>query len=474
MIERKHFYIDGRWVAPSSIDTTEVTDSSTAELYATIPAGGAADVDAAVDAARSAFADWSQMPPERRAEFLQKIADGLKARTDELARAIATEVGMPLRFSTMVQVGGPIASWSHYAKLAREFPYQEQVGNSVVVREPVGVVAAITPWNYPLNQITMKVAPALAAGCTVVLKPSEVAPINAFMLADVIHEAGLPPGVFNLVTGFGPVVGEALARHPDVDMVSFTGSTAAGKRISEVGSQSVKRISLELGGKSASLVLEDADFERAVKSSVSSCYLNSGQTCAAWTRLLVPRTRLEEAGRMAKLVAESYAVGGAFNDGVKLGPLVSAAQRDRVLGCIKRGIDDGAELITGGLEPPVGVGNGYFVKPTVFIVNDPKAAVAQEEIFGPVLTIIPYDSEVDAVRIANDSIYGLAGAVWAGTDERAMQVARQLRTGQVDVNGGRWNPLAPFGGYKQSGRGRENGIYGMEEFLEYKAMQFPT
>jgi aldehyde dehydrogenase (NAD+) len=474
VIERKHFYIDGRWVAPSFLDTIEVTDSSTAELYATIPAGERADVDAAVGAARRAFADWSQTLPEQRAEFLQKIADGLSARGDELARTIATEVGMPLRFSTTVQVRGPIASWSHYATLAREFPYEERVGNSVVAREPVGVVAAITPWNYPLNQITMKVAPALAAGCTVVLKPSEVAPINAFMLADVIHEAGLPSGVFNLVTGFGPVVGEALACHPDVDMVSFTGSTNAGKRVSEVGSQSIKRISLELGGKSASLVLEDADFERAVKSSVESCYLNSGQTCAAWTRLLVPRARLDEAARVAKAVAESFTVGGAFTDGVKLGPLVSAAQRDRVLDYIKRGIDDGAELVTGGLAPPVGVGNGYFVKPTVFIVDDPKAAIAQEEIFGPVLTIIPYDSEAEAVRIANDSIYGLSGAVWARTDGRAMQVARQLRTGQVNVNGGRWNPLAPFGGYKQSGRGRENGVYGMEEFLEYKAMQLPT
>jgi aldehyde dehydrogenase (NAD+) len=474
VIERKHFYIDGHWVAPSFIDTIEVTDSSTAEPYATILAGGQADVDSAIGAARRAFGDWSQMLPERRAEFLQKIADGLKARGDELARTIATEVGMPLRFSTTVQVGGPVASWSHYAKLAREFQYEERVGNSIVVREPVGVVAAITPWNYPLNQITMKVAPALAAGCTVVLKPSEVAPINAFILADVIHEAGLPPGVFNLVTGFGTVVGEALARHPDVDMVSFTGSTNAGKRVSEVGSGSIKRISLELGGKSASLVLEDADFERAVKSSVANCYLNSGQTCAAWTRLLVPRARLDEAGRLAKAVAESFTVGGAFTDGVKLGPLVSAAQRDRVLDYIKRGLDEGAELVTGGLEPPVGVGDGYFVKPTVFIVKDPKAAIAQEEIFGPVLTIIPYDNEAEAVRIANDSIYGLSGAVWAGSDGRAMQVARQLRTGQVDVNGGRWNPLAPFGGYKQSGHGRENGIYGMEEFLEYKAMQFPT
>ncbi len=471
MIERKQLYIGGRWTTPSSTKTLEVTDSNTGEVWATIPEGTEADADAAVAAARAAFDGWSQTAPEKRAEFVQKIADGLKARSDELARAISTEVGMPIKLSTMVQVGGPVAAWANYAKLAREFEYDSKVGNSVVTREPVGVVAAITPWNYPLNQITLKVAPALAAGCTVVLKPSEVAPINAFILAEVIHDAGLPAGVFNLVTGLGPVVGEALARNPDVDMVSFTGSTRAGKRVSEVGAQTVKRIALELGGKSASIVLDDADFEKAVKGSVANCYMNSGQTCSAWTRLLVPRARLDEARAIAKAAAESFTVGSAFGDGVRLGPLVSAVQRDRVLGYIRRGIEEGCDLVTGGAEPPQGVGGGYFVKPTVFVVADPKATLAQEEVFGPVLAIIPYDTEADAIRIANDSIYGLSGAVWAGTDERAMQVARRLRTGQVDLNGGRWNPQAPFGGYKQSGRGRENGVYGLEEFLEYKAMQ---
>ncbi len=471
MIERKQLYIGGRWTTPSSTKTLEVTDSNTGEVWATIPEGTEADADAAVAAARAAFDGWSQTAPDKRAEFVQKIADGLKARSDELARAISTEVGMPIKLSTMVQVGGPVAAWANYAKLAREFEYDSKVGNSVVTREPVGVVAAITPWNYPLNQITLKVAPALAAGCTVVLKPSEVAPINAFILAEVIHDAGLPAGVFNLVTGLGPVVGEALARNPDVDMVSFTGSTRAGKRVSEVGAQTVKRIALELGGKSASIVLDDADFEKAVKGSVANCYMNSGQTCSAWTRLLVPRARLDEARAIAKAAAESFTVGSAFGDGVRLGPLVSAVQRDRVLGYIRRGIEEGCDLVTGGAEPPQGVGGGYFVKPTVFVVADPKATLAQEEVFGPVLAIIPYDTEADAIRIANDSIYGLSGAVWAGTDERAMQVARRLRTGQVDLNGGRWNPQAPFGGYKQSGRGRENGVYGLEEFLEYKAMQ---
>ncbi len=471
MIERTQLYIGGRWVAPSSTQILEVTDSNTGEPWATVPAGTAADADAGVAAARAAFDGWSQTPPAERADIVQKIADGLKARSEELARTIATEVGMPIKLSTLVQVGGPVAAWSNYAKLAREFQYDERVGHSVVTREPVGVVAAITPWNYPLNQITLKVAPALAAGCTVVLKPSEVAPINAFILAEVIHESGLPPGVFNLVTGLGPVVGEALAVHPEVDMVSFTGSTRAGKRVSEVGAQTVKRIALELGGKSASVVLDDADFEKAVKSSVANCYMNSGQTCAAWTRLLVPRSRLDEARAIAKTAAESFTVGSAFAEGVKLGPLVSAVQRDRVLGFIRRGIEEGSELVTGGAEAPQGVGNGYFVKPTVFVVADSKATLAQEEVFGPVLAIIPYDTEADAIRIANDSIYGLSGAVWAGSDERALQVARRLRTGQVDLNGGRWNPQAPFGGYKQSGRGRENGVYGLEEFLEYKAMQ---
>jgi len=471
MIERTQLYVGGRWTAPSSAETLTVTDSNTGETFATIPAGTAADADAAVAAARAAFDGWSQTPPAERAAAIQRVADGLKARSDELARTIATEVGMPVKFAARIQVGGPVAAWAHYARLAAEFAFDERVGHSLVAREPVGVVAAITPWNYPLNQITLKVAPALAAGCTVVLKPSEVAPINAFILADAIHEAGLPPGVFNLVTGLGPVVGEALAAHPEVDMVSFTGSTRAGKRVSEVGSQTVKRVALELGGKSASVVLDDADFERAVKVSVGNCYLNSGQTCSAWTRLLVPRTRLDEARAIARAAAESFTVGSAFAEGVKMGPLASATHRDRVLGYIRRGIDEGAELVTGGPDAPPGVGGGYFVKPTVFVVDDPKATIAQEEIFGPVLTIIPYDTEADAVRIANDSIYGLGGAVWAGTDERALKVARRLRTGQVDVNGGAWNPLAPFGGYKQSGHGRENGVYGLEEYLEYKAMQ---
>lgn len=470
MIERTTLYIGGHWLTPSSAGTLQVTDSNTGDLFATIPAGSEADVNAAVNAARAAFPGWSQTSSADRAKVLQKVSDGLLKCGDALTRLIATEVGTPLRACSLVQVAAPANSWAYYARLAQQFDYEARVGNSMVVREPVGVVAAITPWNYPLHQITQKIAPALASGCTVVLKPSEIAPLNAFVLAEVIHEAGLPPGVFNLVTGLGPLVGEALAAHPEVDMVSFTGSTRAGKQVSRIGSETIKRISLELGGKSASIVLDDADLAKAVQATVSHCYLNSGQTCAAWTRMLVPRDRLDHARELARQAADSFVVGSAFAEGVKLGPLASAAHRDRVLSYIRLGLEEGAELVTGGPEAPAGTGDGYFVRPTVFVA-DPRSTVAREEIFGPVLTIIPYDSEAEAVNIANDTIYGLSGAVWAGTDDRALGVARQLRTGQVDINGGRWNPLAPFGGYKQSGQGRENGIYGLEEFLEYKAIQ---
>ncbi|MBV8261114.1 MAG: aldehyde dehydrogenase family protein, partial [Paraburkholderia sp.] len=331
---------------------------------------------------------------------------------------------------------------------------------------------AITPWNYPLNQITLKVAAALAAGCTVVLKPSEIAPLNAFVLAEAIHEAGLPAGVFNLVTGYGPVVGELLARHPDVDMVSFTGSTRAGKRVSEVASATVKRVALELGGKSAAVVLDDADFAAAVKGTVAACFLNSGQTCSAHTRMIVPESRYEEARDLAKQAAEAFTVGDPRDEKTKLGPLASKAQQQRVQQYIERGMADGAELVTGGPGMPEGVTQGFFVKPTVFGRVPRDAAIAQEEIFGPVLTILTAKDEDDAVAIANDSLYGLGGAVWAGSDERAVRVARRIRTGQIDINGGIWNMAAPFGGFKQSGHGRENGAYGLEEYLEYKSMQF--
>jgi betaine-aldehyde dehydrogenase len=340
-----------------------------------------------------------------------------------------------------------------------------------VVREPVGVVGCITPWNYPLHQVIGKVAPAIAAGCTVVVKPSEVAPLSAFILAEILHGIGLPPGVFNLVTGYGPVVGEAIASHRDVDMVSFTGSTRAGKRVSELAAQTVKRVTLELGGKSANVILDDADIEKAVRAGVNDCYMNSGQTCSAQTRMLVPRARHDEAVRIAKEAAESFTLGPALDEKTRLGPLISDVQRERVRGYIKKGIAEGATLVTGGPDAPAGLPKGYFVKPTVFANVRNDMTIAQEEIFGPVLSIIPYDGEEDAVRIANDTIYGLGGGVWSGDPERAKRVARRLRTGQVSVNGGGFNPLAPFGGFKQSGRGREFGQHGLEEYLEIKSMQ---
>ncbi|MFT0734232.1 aldehyde dehydrogenase family protein [Ralstonia wenshanensis] len=471
MQQRDKLFINGKWVAPQGKGVIEVIHSATEAVMGTIPEGSAADAEAAVAAARAAFDDWAATPVAKRAEYIQKIADGLQARSEELAQLIAGEVGMPIKLARAIQVGGPVYNWGNFAKLLSTFEFEEHVGNSLVVREPVGVVGAITPWNYPLNQITLKVAPALAAGCTVVLKPSEVAPLNAFVLAEVIEEAGLPPGVFNLVTGYGPVVGEVLASDPDVDMVSFTGSTRAGKRVAELASQSVKRVALELGGKSASVILDDADLASAVKGTLSACFLNSGQTCSAHTRMLVPRAKYEEVKALAAQFAAAYVPGDPAQETTRLGPLISAVQRDRVLGYIRKGLEEGAELITGGADTPEGLSTGFFVKPTVLGNVKTTDTVAREEIFGPVLTVICYDDEEEAVRIANDSIYGLGGGVWSGDESRAIRVARRIRTGQVNINGGPFNMQAPFGGYKQSGHGRENGKYGLEEFLEYKAMQ---
>ena len=472
MMNRDKFYIDGAWVAPSSKETLAVHNAGTGAVMGSVPAGGVADMNAAVAAARAAFEAWSQTPVATRAEYLGKISAGLKARYDELAKLIAEEVGMPIKLAGRIQASLPVMTFANYAKLAGEFKFEEQVGNSIVVRDAVGVVGAITPWNYPLHQIALKVAPALAAGCTVVLKPSEVAPFNAYLLAEVIHAAGLPKGVFNLVTGLGPVVGEALVSHPDVDAISFTGSTRAGKRISELAAQTVKRVTLELGGKSASVILEDADLAAAVKGTVGNCYLNSGQTCVALTRMLVPEAKYEEAKTLAAEVAKSFVPGDPLLETTRLGPLTSAAQLERVRGFIAKGQADGAELVTGGAESPEGVpAGGYFVKPTIFGRVDPKSTLAQEEVFGPVLSIITYKNEEDAIRIANDTVYGLAAGVWSADAARAQKVARRLRAGQIDINGGPYNWAAPFGGYKQSGHGREAGVYGLEEFLEYKSLQ---
>ncbi len=468
---RDKLFIGGQWVAPSAKETIDVHSAGTGEVMGKVPAGGEKDIDAAAKAAHAALDGWSQTPAEKRAELLQKISDGLKARADEIAKTIAQEVGMPIKLAGRIQAGLPIANFANYARIAREFKFEERVGNSVVVKDPVGVVGAITPWNYPLHQIALKVAPALAAGCTVVLKPSEVAPFNAFILAEVIEAAGLPKGVFNLVTGLGPVVGEALVKHPRVDMISFTGSTRAGKRISEVAAQQVKRVALELGGKSASVILEDADLAAAVKGTVNGCYLNSGQTCTALTRMLVPASKYDEAAKLAVEAAKGFTLGDPLQETTRLGPLSSQAQLERVRTYIKKGVDEGAELLTGGADKPEGVPGGYFVKPTVFGKVKNSMTIAQEEIFGPVLSIIPYKDEDEAVRIANDSPYGLAGAVWSKDDARAQKVARRIRAGQIDVNGGAFNMNAPFGGFKQSGHGREAGVYGLEEFLELKSLQ---
>ena len=470
-IVRDKLYIGGAWVPSTGTGSIDVIDSTTEEVIGNVPEGTTDDIDRAVAAARGAFPAWSSTPVAERAALLTAVSEALGARMDALGELITHEVGMPLVLSRLVQVGLPMASFGSMAQVTADFTWEQTVGNSLIVREPIGVVGAITPWNYPLHQIAAKVAPALAAGCTVVLKPSEVAPLNAFVLAEIFEEVGVPAGVFNLVTGFGPVVGEAIAAHPDVDMVSFTGSTRAGKRVSEVASATVKRVALELGGKSANVILGDADLAQAVPDGVGKCYFNSGQTCSALTRMLVPRDRLDEVEALARTTAESFVAGDPFDSETRLGPLVSAVQRDRVRNYIDKGVGEGATLLTGGVEAPDGLDKGFFVRPTVFTSVTRDMAIARDEIFGPVLVIIPYDSEDEAVEIANDTDYGLAGGVWSGDPERAKAVARRLRTGQVEVNGGGFNPMAPFGGYKQSGNGREFGSFGLEEFLEVKAMQ---
>jgi aldehyde dehydrogenase (NAD+) len=468
-------YIDGAWVPSTGSDTIDVHDSTNGEVIAQVPAGTAEDVDAAATAARAGFESWSQTTPEERAKYCTRIAEGLGARMDDIATVVTREAGMPKWLSLIIQAGLPINSFNTAAQLAENYEYETQLGNSIVRREPVGVVGAITPWNYPLHQVAAKVAYAIAAGCTVVLKPSEVAPLDALILAEVIHDAGLPPGVFNLVIGTGPVVGEAIALHPQIDMVSFTGSTRAGRRVAELAAQTLKRVALELGGKSANVLLDDLDdeaFEKAVRDGVGKCYLNQGQTCTALTRMLVPASRVADAERIAADEAEAnYQPSDPFADGARLGPLSSQAQVERVTGYIQKGIDEGAKVVTGGPERPEGFEQGYYVRPTVFSGVSNDMTIAQEEIFGPVLSIIAYEDEDQAARIANDSPYGLSGGVWAADAERARDFARRIRTGQIEVNGGAFNPSAPFGGFKNSGYGREYGPHGFEEFLEIKAMQ---
>ena len=465
----KHYY-DGAWQASTGTETSAVISSATEQEWARVPRGTKDDVDRAVKAARRGFESWSQVAVDERAQWLEKLAEAMKKRAPQIAEAISHEVGTALGYATKVQVEFPIMMIGMNAKFIREAQLQEELGNSIIYKEPIGVVGCITPWNYPLHQIVCKIAPALAAGCTVVLKPAEMAPLSAFFLAESAHEIGLPQGVFNIVSGSGRVVGEAIVAHPDIDMVSFTGSLQAGRRIASVAGDGIKKVCLELGGKSAFVVLDDAPFDKAIPAGVNNCMQNSGQTCSAWTRMLVPRARHDEAVEMAKAQLAKLTLGDPFDKNTRLGPLASAAQRDTVLDYIEKGKKEGATVVAGGGKP-ANLPTGFYVEPTIFANVDNHMTVAQEEIFGPVLSIIPYDSEAEAIAIANDSQYGLAGGVWAGTQERALQVAKQLRTGQVDINGGRFNVLAPFGGYKKSGIGREIGPLAIEEFFQLKSIQ---
>ncbi|SBT38171.1 aldehyde dehydrogenase family protein [Micromonospora auratinigra] len=470
VLVRRHLYVAGEWVDPADGAPIPVENPATGEIVGQVPAGTPADVDRAVAAARAAFPGWAATTPAERAAYLDRLHTALAARVDEIARTVALELGAPLKLATRVQAGLPLTVLRGTVELAARPPAEETVGNSLVVREPVGVVGAITPWNYPLHQVVAKVAPALAAGCPVVLKPSELTPLTAYLLVDAAHEAGLPPGVVNLVPGTGPVVGEALAAHPDVDLVSFTGSTATGRRIAHLAADRIARVTLELGGKSANLILADADLPTAVKVGVGNALLNSGQTCTAWTRMLVHRDRYAEALDLVATAVAGYRLGDPFDPATRLGPLVSAAQAERVRGHVARALADGARLVAGGPDAPLPP-RGHFVAPTVLADVHPDSALAQEEVFGPVLAVIPFADTDEAVAIANNSRYGLAGAVWSADEEQALAVARRLRTGQVDVNGGAFNPLAPFGGYRQSGLGRELGAHGIAEFTELKAIQ---
>jgi aldehyde dehydrogenase (NAD+) len=474
MTVRSDIYAGGAWVPSAATASIEVENPATEAVVAAVPDGVPADVDRAVAAAREAFGGWSNTPHAERASLLGALRDGVRARQPELAAAITAEMGAPTRLALAVHTALPIAVLDSYVNILGSWHADERIGNSLVTREAAGVVGAITPWNFPLHQAINKIAPALAAGCTVVHKPSEVAPLSAYLFAEIAASAGLPAGVYNLVSGVGATVGEALAGHRDVDVISFTGSTRAGKRVAALASKNVTRVALELGGKSANIILADADVGTVVGMGVANCFFNSGQACNAWTRMLVPRARHDEVVDLAVAAAAKYTVGDPTDPGTRLGPLASRAQRERVRGYISRGLAEGARLVAGGADAAGLPERGYYVAPTVFAGVAPESTIAQEEIFGPVLCVIAYDDEDDAVRIANDTEYGLSGAVWSGDDDHAVAVARRLRTGQVDINGGTFNPLAPFGGFKHSGYGRELGRFGLEEFLQLKSLQLPA
>ena len=471
MHERPHLYIDGSWVEPNGEGTIEVINPATEGVIGSVPVGSESDANAAVQAARAAFTDWSESTIDERSNYLNLLSSALKDRGEEMAELITSEVGTPIEYSRMAMVGTPRVVSRSYAKILDGFAWEEEVRNSIVVKEPIGVVAMITPWNFPLHQIIGKVAPAIATGCTMVLKPSKEAPLNAFVLADILDEIGLPNGVFNLISGHGREIGETLASHPEVDMVSFTGSTNAGVRVSELAAPSVKRVTLELGGKSANIILDDADIPRAASSAIYACFANSGQECSALTRLLIPEDSREEVVEVIASKIGRYTVGDPMDGTSKCGPLVSKRQQESVSRYISTGIDEGATLVAGGEGMPDDLDSGFYVRPTVFADVTPQMTVFREEIFGPVLCITTYSNEEEAIELANDSEYGLSGGVWSGDESRAMKVARKLRTGQVSINGGAFNVTAPFGGYKKSGLGRELGVHGMEEFLETKSIQ---
>ena len=471
MHEREHLYIGGSWVEPIGDGSIDVINPATEERIGSVPVASNDDVDAAVEAAQGAFEYWSGTSVEERADFLNRLSAAIKDRSEELAKLIPSEVGTPIDYSRMAMVGTPRVVTRSSAKILDDFIWEEEVRNSLVVKEPIGVVAMITPWNFPLHQIIGKVAPAIAAGCTMVLKPSKEAPLNAFVFADILDEIGLPDGVFNLVSGHGRDIGETMSSHPGVDMVSFTGSTNAGVRVSELAAPSVKRVTLELGGKSANIILDDADIPRAAASSIYACFGNSGQECSALTRLIVPEEHRDEVVEVISSKMERYSVGDPMDESSRCGPLVSKRQQESVSSFISSGIEEGATLVAGGEGMPDGLESGYYVRPTVFADVTPEMTVFQEEIFGPVLSITTYSSEQEAVELANLSDYGLSGGVWSSDEDRAMRIARMMRTGQVSINGGAFNVTAPFGGYKRSGLGRELGVHGLEEFLEIKSIQ---
>ncbi len=470
MQQSRQFYIDGAWVDPTSPKEFPVLSPATEEPIGTISLGDKADVDKAVAAARRAFPSFSETTREERLELLGKIGAAYQTHYEEMAETISREMGAPLWLSKAAQAAAPLGHLAAAMEVLKSYAFEVKRGKTLMRREPIGVCGLITPWNWPVNQIACKVLPAIAAGCTMVLKPTEIAPLSAILWTQILHEAGVPKGVFNLVNGDGPTVGEAIAAHPDVDMVSFTGSTRAGVAVAIAAAPTVKRVTQELGGKSANIILDDADLGVAVTGGVRGCFTNSGQSCNAPTRMLVSKKRHDEALGIAKEVADSMRVGDPFADGTMLGPVVSEAQFEKIQRLIQRGIDEGATLAAGGTGRPDGLSRGYYVKPTVFggVRND--MTIAREEIFGPVLSILPYDSEDEAVKIANDTVYGLSSYVTSGDLERARKVAKQMRAGNVHLNGAQLDFGAAFGGYKQSGNGREWGEAGFEEYLELKAV----